>query len=196
MICGLPDVLKMSNKSVFFIDSGYLSFISKYFGKGVPLRYKIEKFAQNVAKEKNLEIEEIYFYTAPPYQSANPTNEENKRKKNYDKFVRKLRKVTPKIIVREGRVQKGDDGYQQKGVDTLLTMDLFKVSQKGNVKNLILLTADTDFVPIIKEIRKDYNMKVILSYFTDKRRKSAFSLSNHLWKVCDYRILINRKHFE
>ncbi|MEK6914798.1 MAG: NYN domain-containing protein [Nanoarchaeota archaeon] len=185
----------MSDKTIFFIDSGYLSFISKHFGEGKPLKYKIEKFAQSVASIKNLEIQEIYFYTAPPYQSPNPNKDENKRKRNYDKFIEKLGKVSPKIIVREGRVQKGDDGYQQKGVDTLLTMDLFKVSQRGTIKNLILLTADTDFVPIIKEIRKEYQVKIILAYFTDKRRKSGFSLSNHLWEVCDDKILIKRNNF-
>ena len=183
-------------KAVFFIDGGYLSFISKYFGKGKPLRSKIEKFAQNISRVKNLEIEEIYFYTAPPYQSQTPTIEENKRRANYDKFIFKLKEVKPKINIREGRVQKGENGFQQKGVDTLLTMDLLKLSQKKEIKNLIILTSDTDFVPIIQEIRKDFGIKVILAYFTDRKRKSAFSLSNHLWNICDDKILIKREYFE
>src|SRR3989344_9144597 len=100
-------------KAVFFIDGGYLSFISKYFGKGKPLRNKIEKFTQNISKVKNLEVEEIYFYTAPPDQSSIPTIEENKRRANYDKFILKLREVKPKINIREGRVQKSEEGFQQ-----------------------------------------------------------------------------------
>ena len=183
-------------KAVFFIDGGYLSFISKYFGKGKPLKNRIEKFAQNIAKTRNLEIEEIYFYTAPPYQSSTPTEEENKRRANYDKFILKLKEAKPKINIREGRVQKGEDGFQQKGVDTLLTMDLLKISQKKEIKNLVILTSDTDFVPIIQEIRKDFSVKVILAYFTDRKRKSAFSLSNHLWNACDDKILIKREFFE
>ena len=55
------------------------------------------------------------------------------------------------------------------------------------------MTADTDFVPIIKEIMK--NKELTLIYFTDKKRKSAFSLSNHLWKAVDDRILIKREFF-
>ncbi|MEK6819222.1 MAG: hypothetical protein AABY10_04810 [Nanoarchaeota archaeon] len=115
-------------KAVFFIDGGYLSFVSKYFGGGRPLRNKIEKFAKNVAKIKDLEVEEIYFYTAPPYQSSIPNIEENKRRANYDRFILKLREVKLKINIREGRVQKSEGGFQQKGVDTLLTMDLLKIS--------------------------------------------------------------------
>jgi uncharacterized LabA/DUF88 family protein len=74
-------------------------------------------------------------------------------------------------------------------------MDLLKVAQNGNVKAIILLTADTDFVPIIKDIRNEHKVKVILAYFTDRRRKSAFSLSNHLWNVCDRKILIKKDYF-
>lgn len=185
----------MNSKAVFFIDGGYLSFISKYFGKGKPLKNKIEKFSQKVSHERKIEIHEIYFYTAPPYQSPKPTEEENRRRKNYDTFIGKLKEIKPNIIVREGRVQKGEDGFQQKGVDTLLTMDLFKVAQKGEIKNLIILTSDTDFVPIIEEIRRDFHVRVILAYFTDRKRKSAFSLSNHLWNICDDKILIKKEHF-
>ncbi|MEK6843893.1 MAG: NYN domain-containing protein [Nanoarchaeota archaeon] len=184
-------------KAVFFIDRGYLSFISKYFGKGKPLRNKIEKFAKNIANTKSLEIEEIYFYTAPPYKSPIQTTEENKRRANYDNFIKKLKEVSnPKINIREGRVQKVEGGFQQKGVDTLFTMDLFKISQKSKIQNLIILTSDTDFVPIIEEIRRDFRVKVILAYFTDKKRKSAFSLSNHLWNICDDKIFIKKEYFE
>jgi len=182
--------------TIVFVDEGYLSFISKYFGRGKPLKNRIEKFSQKIADEKELLCNEIYFYIAPPYQSPKPTIQENERKAKYGKFIQKLKTVQPKINVIEGRCQKDDKGqFHQKGVDTLLTMDLLKVSQRKEVSTIILITADTDFVPIIEEIRKDHKIKVILAYFTDKRRKSAFSLSNHLWNVCDDKILIKKEHF-
>lgn len=184
------------DKTIILIDGAYLSYISKYFGRGKPLKYKIEKFSNNICKGLNLSCEEIYYYTAPPYKSPAPTESERQRQRNYDKFIQKLKEVKPKINVREGRCQKIDNSFQQKGVDTLLTMDLLKVSQKKEIKNLIILTSDTDFVPIIKEIRKDFEIKVILVYFTDRKRKSAFSLSNHLLNVCDDGILIKKEHFE
>lgn len=183
-------------KTILFIDSGYLSFISKHFGKGKPLKYNIEKFTENICKERDLECEEIYFYLSPPYQSPNPTEEENKRKASYDRFIEKLKQVKPKINVREGRCQKIDNIFQQKGVDTLMTMDLFRIAQQEKIKTIILITSDSDFVPIIKHIKTEHNIKVILVYFTDRKRKSAFSLSNHLWKAVDDKILIRKEHFE
>ena len=134
-------------KTILFIDSGYLSFISKHFGKGKPLRYKIEKFAENICKEKELECEEIYFYTAPPFQSPEPTEEENKRRASYDKFIEKLKKIKPKIITREGRCQKIDNTFQQKGVDTLMTMDLLKIPKKHNINTIIIITTSLFFMP-------------------------------------------------
>src|SRR3989339_555178 len=118
--------------TIVFIDAGYLSFISKFFGEGKPLKYKIEVFANNLAKAKGLKCEKIYFYTAPPYQSSKPTPEENKRKASYDKFILKL---------------------------------------------------------------KEDKINVILAYFTDKKRKSGLSLSNHLWKASKDKIKIRKEYF-
>ena len=187
-------MLFIMKQTILFIDAGYLSFISKYFGKDKHLKYKIEKFAVNLAKSKNLECKKIYFYTAPPYQSSKPTNEENKRKANYDKFINKLRHSNPEIIIREGRCQKIGNTYNQKGVDTLITIDLSRIPKKENIEKVILLSSDTDFVPLINDLKED-GIEVILAYFTDKRRKSAFSLSNHLWKACKNKILIKKEHF-
>ncbi len=178
--------------TIVFIDAGYLSFISKFFGKGNPLRYRMEIFAKNLARSKNLECKKIYFYTAPPYQDSTPTKEENKRKANYDKFIRKLRELG--IIVREGRCQKIDNTYQQKGVDTLLTIDLSRIPKKEGISEVIVLTSDTDFVPIINDLSED-GINVILAYFTDRKRKSGLSLSNHLWRACKNKIKIRREYF-
>lgn len=183
--------------TVIFIDGAYLSFISKHLGKDKHLKFKIDKFSEKITKKNGFSCKGIYYYTAPPYQSPSPTEEENKRKGNYDKFIQKLQTAEPKIYAKEGRCQKDNKGgYHQKGVDTLITMDLLRVAQKNEVKTIFVVTADTDFVPIIADIQKEYGMKIILLYFTDRRRKSAFSLSNHLWTICDKKILLKREDFE
>ena len=113
------------SECIILLDGGYLTYISKFFGKGKPLKYKIEKFAVNLSKEKGFSVKEIHYYTAPPFQSSKTNEEENKRKANYDRFIQKLKEVKPTIIVREGRCQKivdkNREEFTQKGVDTLLT---------------------------------------------------------------------------
>ena len=185
----------IEDKTIFLIDGGYFSFISKFLGKGKHLKFKIENFAKNFSKRIGLKCDEIYFYTAPPYQSPKPTNEENNRKANYDKFIRLLKGVEfPRIIVREGRCQKIKNDFSQKGVDTLITMDLLKTSLNNSIKTIILLSADTDFAPIVEDIKNKKNL--ILAYFTDKRRKSAFTLSNHLWNVFRKKVMIKLEDFK
>lgn len=181
--------------TILFIDGGYLSHVSKHFGGGKPIKYKIEDFSVELCKNLGLDCKEIYFYIAPPFQSPKPTKEENKRKASYDKFIEKLKQVRPKINVREGRLQKINNTFTQKGVDTLMTMDLLKTAQKKEIKEAVIITSDTDFVPIIKDVRKE-GLKIILAYFTDRKRKSPFSLSNHLWKVVDKKILIKKEFFQ
>ena len=189
-------MISMNNKkeAIVFIDAGYLSLISKSLGKGMHLRFDIGKFSEHIANRENMRLSKTFYYTAPPYQSSNPGKDETKRKANYDKFVNKLRKIS-NFIVREGRCQKIDNIFMQKGVDTLLTMDLFEVVHKKEVETVILLACDTDFVPILNRIREE-GIKVILYYFSDFNRKSKFFMSNHILTACDKKILLRKEDFD
>jgi uncharacterized LabA/DUF88 family protein len=173
------------NKAYVFIDGQYLSLISKVFGHGKHMKIDIEKFSHIICGREGYIYDKIYYYTAPPFQSAKPTSDEAFRKTNYDKFINKLHKS--RIIVREGRCQKINNEYIQKGVDTLMTMDLMLCSQ-----TIIIIACDTDFVPVLKEIRNK-GVKIILYYYSDFKRYSMFSMSNYLFTVCDKKVLIDMK---
>lgn len=186
--------------TIVFIDAGFLSKLSKHLGKGRYLVFDIIKFALNISNKQNLNCKHIFYYTAPPFQSDKPTNEENKRKENYDKFIRKLAKNN-EITIREGRCQRimnrdGKIDYNQKGVDTLMTMDLMSIPlHHKEIKKVILIACDSDFVPIIKHLR-ELNLKIILYTYYDRNRKSLFSTSNQLIKsVSKYKIL-SKKDFD
>ncbi len=109
-------------KTYVFIDSAYLSLISKHFGSGRYLNFDVNQFAIAIVKYKNLWCEGVFYYTAPPFQSSPPKEDEIKRRADYDKFIAKIKKA-PNFTVREGRCQKIGNEYFQKGVDTLFTMD-------------------------------------------------------------------------
>ncbi|MCK4327128.1 MAG: NYN domain-containing protein [Candidatus Diapherotrites archaeon] len=179
--------------ALVFIDAGYLSHISKHFGKGKYLKIDYNQLAISLAKKQNLWCAGVYYYTAPPYQSPSPTEDEITRRANYDKFVNKVTRI-PNFRVREGRCQKGGDDYIQKGVDTMLVMDLMDIPQ--HTKTIILLACDTDFVPILNRLRTARGIKVILYYFSDYIRGSRFSMSNHILTACDETILLDESHFQ
>lgn len=186
-------------ETLVFIDAGFLSKLSKHFGSGRYLTYDILEFARNLAIKQNLICKHIFYYTAPPFQSPIPNDVENRKKENYDKFLKAISK-NKNISVREGRCQrikdKQDFKFCQKGVDTLLTMDLtFTPFKYPQIKKIILILCDSDFVPIINNL-KNNNIKTILYTYYDKSRNSIFSTSNDLIKSVHKYILLNKQDFE
>ena len=177
----------MIEKTIVFIDAGFLSKLSKELGKGKYLKYDLFEFCSIIVKKEKLELEKIYYYNASPFISNNPTKEEIERKEKYDNFTNKLRKNTL-IEVKEGRCQRiklknGEYEYNQKGVDTLLTIDMTTLPLKyPHIKKIILIACDSDFVPVIKEINK-YQVKTLLYTYYEKGRNRILSTSNQLFQV-------------
>ena len=189
----------MMEDTIIFIDAGFLSKLSKHFGNGEYLKFDIFEFSKILAKKQNLFFKHIYYYTAPPFQSSHPNENENKRKENYDRFVNKLSK-NKTITIREGRVQRINDNgstkYTQKGVDTLLTMDLMSVPIKHNpIKKIILIACDSDFVPVINNLNSIGIITILLTYF-DRKRNSNFSSSNELMQAVSRCVQITKQNFE
>jgi uncharacterized LabA/DUF88 family protein len=174
--------------SLMFVDTGFLSELSKHFGRGKHLKFDYSRFFRYLSEKEGLGLKKIFYYTAPPFQSNTPCKDEILRKKGYDSFSNKIKKDSL-MKFREGRVQKlttskGEE-FNQKGVDTLMTLDLALVKDKFlEVKKVILVTSDTDFCPVIKEIR-NFGIKVILYTYYERKRNSKFFLSHHLVDCCD-----------
>ena len=59
----------------------------------------------------------------------------------------------------------------------------------GNIKKIIFISSDSDFVPVIKNL-EEKGIKTILYTYYEKKRDTNFSRSNYLIKsVNKYRIL-------
>ncbi len=183
----------MLENTYVLIESNYLKLIGEEFD----IKVDINRLGKELAKNEKFWCKKIFYYCSPPFQSTSPTQDEINRRSGYDKFVSKIRKLG--IIVREGRCQYVDGEYNEKGVDTLFTIDLMKIlihnlKNKDNNKTInkvIILACDTDFVPVIKEVQSK-GIKVILYYYTDKIRGSKFSMSNNILNACSKKVLINK----
>ena len=164
-------------KTLVFIDAGFLSKVNKEFGGGIPNKFDILKFVKQITGKENLIFNHLFYYTAPPFQSNNPSNDEKKRRERYDKFIENLRQSN-EITIREGRCQRlrvdGQFIFKQKGVDTFVIMDLMEIPIKyPKIKSIILIASDSDFVPIIQKLRS-YGIEIILYTYFDKKRNSFF----------------------
>lgn len=187
------------NEGLVFLDAGLLSKLSKYFGRGKYLVYDIAKFAHNILKKENLNCQQIFYYTAPPFQSDPPSQEEIKRKERYDLFIKKLLN-NKKIVIREGRCQRlkidGKFIFKQKAVDSLMIMDLMRIPiDFPDIKKIIILASDSDFVPIIRYLR-DLGTEIILYTHYSKNRRSNLSRSNELLKTASRYVQLTKEDFD
>jgi len=184
-------------KVIVFIDNAYLMRVKKYFfNKG--FKYSVKDFVGKLAKKNKCFVEKIYLYDASPFQSKKSSIKEDEKKKLYDKFIFRFKKEG--IIVREGRTQrlKIDNVfvYKPKGVDMYLGMDLASVPLEfPNVKGIVLISGDSDFVPVIEKL-KEKEIKTILWTYFERKRDSPFSRCNELIKVVDFCIKLNKEDFE
>ena len=197
---GLPDEsfsIELK-ETLVFIDSNFLSKLSKYFSKERYLIYDLISFSDNISRYQRLLCKQIFYYTAPPFQSSIPTKIEERKRDGYDRFINKLKKR--EVIVREGRCQRlktnGKFEYKQKGVDILLAMDLMSVPLKFlNIRIVILIASDSDFVPVIKNI-EEQKVKTIPYTYYEHKRNANFSRSNHLIKSVHKYTLLSKEDFD
>jgi len=185
-------------ETIVFIDETFLEKLSKHLGGGKYIKYDKVLFAENLAKVQGLSCKNIFYYTSPPFQSPNPSEIEEKKKDGYDRFVNKLR--ARGVIVREGRCQRlkidGEFTFKQKAVDVLLAMDLTNVPLEYlNVKKIILISSDSDFVPVIQNLERK-GIKTILYTYYEKKRDTPFSRSNHLIKSVYKYVLLKKENFD
>ena len=187
-------------ETLVFIDEGFLDNLIKFFGEGKRIKFDKFEFAKRIAKKQNLLCKHLFYYTAPPFQSPHSSEKENKMREGYDKFILSLSK-NKDLTIREGRCQRiineiGELEYNQKGVDTLITIDLGHIKDDfSDIKKIILVSSDTDFCPAIKDIKNRDKIEVTLYTYFDRKRKSKFSLSNELIDCCSNYFKLTKEDF-
>ncbi len=167
-----------------FVDNGFFKLAKRELGRKNKKKLSFFKVFRNIAKREDCKIKRLFFYDAPPYQSKNPSEIENRLKKNYDRFARMI-KSKGWISFNEGscirvRLPRGKDFFTQKGVDALMIMDMYECAmESAEVSKMILIASDSDFVPVVKKMREKGKEIILYSYF-DRIRDSKFSTSNQL----------------
>jgi len=186
-------------ETVAFVDEGFLSRLSKYFGGEKYMRFDKIQFIREIAKTKELFVKHIFYATSPPFQETPPTEDQRRRKEGYDKFKSKFSNVKDFTFL-EGRCQRIKDGngnfkYRQKGVDTVLTMVLSSfIMDFPTIKEIILVACDSDFAPVIKMLEHK-GIKVILFSYYKRERNTEFSRSHHLIDACSEYVQLKKEDF-
>jgi len=173
-------------RAAVFIDGGYLDTVLITFGK---LRIDYHSFAEELCR--GCERFRTYYYHAMPYQSPDPTEEESKKYANMHRFTTILRRL-PRFEVRLGKVVKyGDEEPHQKQVDTLLAIDLIKLSAKNHIQKAILIAGDGDHLPAIKAAKEDGVICEL--YYLERNSYGEYTVSSELYDACDDRFPLEKE---
>ena len=165
-------------KIAIFIDGGYLGKILQKYNHNIDF----SRLAREMSQDK--EILRTYYYNCLPYQSNPPTQEEKERFSKAQKFHYALERL-PRFEVREGRLARRGNEYEQKGIDTLLSIDMVNLSASGKISDAVLLAGDSDFIPAVR-VSKEHGVNIFLYHDRDKS-----NFHDALWRICDERIAID-----
>lgn len=184
----------LTSRAAIFIDGGYLD---KTLSKDHHIRaINYRKLAPVLIADANrilgrdLDLLRVYYYHCLPFLPRNPTPDQQAF---YDLRERFLRQISLECgyYVRQGRLRHrgvdratGRDIYQQKRVDTLLTLDLTLLSTKRVITHAILIAGDADLVPPVATIKAEGVMAIL--YTGGPRNPAALELKQE----CDRSIRI------
>lgn len=185
--------------TLIFVDDGFFGLVKKHFQNEDRKPKKYLQTFRNICLKEKLNLKHLYVYTAPPYQSPRPTEQEGFLMSRYQNMTRMLRRKKW-VTLREGRCQKiinkdGGEEFSQKGIDALVILDMYDVRENyPDVKKIILIASDSDFAPVIERMKQKGIEIIVYTYF-DRKRHSRFSTSNHLLKVASRWVKLTREHF-
>ena len=133
-----------------------------------------------------------YYYDALPWMPPeNPTERDKDRLRKKQRFLQKLN-LLPKFEVRLGKLEKrGPSDFKQKGVDVLISIDLVNFAWSDDIKNIILVAGDSDFLPAVK-MAKNIDTLITLCYADVGTTK----VHNSIFENVDERIKMNKHFFE
>ena len=186
--------------TLVFVDDGFFGLVKKHFSKEDKKPKKYLQTFRNICKKENFNLKHLYIYTAPPFQSPKPTEKEDFLMSRYQNMTKMLRRKKW-ITLREGRCQKyidsqGNEDFCQKGVDALIIMDMYDIKENyPDIKKIILIASDSDFVPVIKRM-KEKGFEIIIYTYFDRKRKSKFSTSNQILKIASRWEKLTKEDFE
>jgi len=146
-------------KGVILIDGGYLNRILKSHFNLNNLDYYL--FCENICHDLNINRLRTYYYHALPI--IRKGNQEDKRKfSQMQRFLAELKRL-PRFEVKLGKLQLIGGQFKQKMIDVLMSLDIVKKALGNEVKHIVLIAGDADFVPAIKSA-KDNDVIIHLFY--------------------------------
>ena len=178
----------MPGRIAVFIDNAYLERV---------LRDEFQRFridygplARKLAGDS--EILRSHVYDCLPYHGRSPTAEERALYSGRRKFFQALERL-PRFTVRMGRLaRRGPDAqgrytFEQKQVDSLLSIDLAMLAAKHVIQEAAIVAGDSDFIPAVEAAKSE---GVLIRLFHGQ------SVHSDLWTAADERVQFSQEFID
>ena len=178
----------MPNRMSIFIDNAHFQNVMRdEFGRP---RIDYGALARKVAGDSD--ILRAYVYDCPAYQGKPPTDEEGERYSRQRKFFHALERL-PRFTVRLGRLaRRGPDSqgryrFEQKQVDSMLSVDLATLAAKHVIQEAAIVAGDSDFIPAVEAAKSE---GVLIRLFHGQ------SVHSDLWTAADERVQFSQEFID
>jgi uncharacterized LabA/DUF88 family protein len=157
--------------TAIFIDGGYLDKCSQ---KGIDY----SKLSATLADGERLL--QTYYYNGYPYDASKDSNPDPNHLVTYEKRAKFFRGLEglPKFTCRYGHTVFRNGTFMQKGVDSLISVDMLTLAARQTIDSIKLLSGDKDLIHAVRAVRE---FGIIVDLFTF----SKGTFANDLKGECD-----------
>lgn len=135
-------------KTILLIDAGYLLIVLREEGTSYNANM-IAQIAKDCCVADEEELHKILYYDCDSFDPID--------KKTGKPFFYLLKHKNGAELVKKSKPK-----FRQKGVDMRIGLDMAHLAHQGKIDRIILITADTDFIPAMKYVRKA-NIQVVIA---------------------------------
>ncbi|HCL55761.1 MAG TPA: hypothetical protein DHW82_01960 [Spirochaetia bacterium] len=177
----------------FFIDGYnlYHSLINKKYSHLKKYKWlDLKSLANNLIMKKTQIVSDIYYFTS--YHWDNYKNKIDRHKE----YIKALENSGVKVIFgkfkektrRCSNCKKDFKTHEEKQTDVNIALHLLNLAYKEEYHGAFILSGDSDLIPAIKNVKKEFSEKKITIILP------PFSRSDELKKTADYNIKLNENH--
>jgi len=184
-------MVRLSKRAYMFIDGGYLRAIIRNVLHRDDVLKDVRRYAKvlsnlvNRCRSSELEVMRTYYYDA-----IIPVEEDRDEHKKQKMFFDELQSIMTSFEVKLGDLILTPRGPpRQKGVDTLMALDMIIKAFLNHYDIAILFAGDRDFVPVVRAV-KDYAGRKVYGIYEPN------SASPELMRVFDARLPLAGDHLK
>lgn len=162
----------MSGKTMFFIDGGYVrDKIQKYGHNWNWDIFQVTNSICHYIKNQGFykpELIRSYYYDANYYKDDPLFTSDYKEKYDNSRLIFNAFNKMRRVQVKLGRIVITPDGQRQKGVDSLIAIDMLSKAFLNHYDIGILFCGDRDFIPIVESVKELTGKTVIGLFFENE----------------------------